>query len=589
LALPSSIFLIVADASQRLRAGSSTVGTSNRTLEVVTVLGFGIPVAFYIWFLHHYTLNVVHGDQWSDVNLIGASYQGHLTLAALWGQHNENRLLFPNLIVLAMSRLDAFNVSQEEYLSAVFLLAAVALIIAAHKRRAPERPWIVYCPVVILMVSVVQAQNTLWGFQLAWYMVLFTLAGVIFLLDRPALSTVGFVGAMILAVVGSYSSFQGLLIWVAGLLLLFYRRRPGHLMVLWIAGGVITTVVYFYNFDSHAAVAPSLTPIHLPGQAVRFFFESIGDVLGVPLTSNGVGADLVIAVGCVIFALALFTLWSAGRRRHAQGAAPIGMALTVFGLLFALSTTYGRAWGGPGAASASRYTTYDLLILVGVYLTFIGTQLGAGHAQGTSRAVSRLLGPVLGCVIALVAAFGIINGIRWAKSSEPGLLAQAAVTVDIDRIPGPRVQSLLGPAIPAHQLREDALVLSTHGLSLYSDPQAVATYRHAAAIDTAEGLFKYTPPPATAVVIPSNGKVLSGRTLLLATAAQDLHPVRVDFVLNGGTVQQRLLVTKKTLLGWFIRWNTSTVPNGTYQLGSVVDGRSGVVKVGHPILVIVRN
>lgn len=149
------------------------------------MLGFGIPVAFYIWFLHHYTLNVVHADQWSDVTLIGASYQGHFTLAALWAQHNENRLLFPNLIVLAMSRLDAFNVSAEEYLSAVFLLAAVALIIGAHKRRAPERPWIVYCPVVILMLSVVQAQNTLWGFQLAWYMVLFTLAGVIFLLDRP--------------------------------------------------------------------------------------------------------------------------------------------------------------------------------------------------------------------------------------------------------------------------------------------------------------------------------------------------------------------------------------------------------------------
>ena len=90
-----------------------------------------------------------------------------------------------------MSRLDAFNVSAEEYLSAVFLLAAVALIIAAHKRRAPKHPWIVYCPVVILMFSVVQAQNTLWGFQMAWYMVLFLLASVMFVLDRPTLSAVG--------------------------------------------------------------------------------------------------------------------------------------------------------------------------------------------------------------------------------------------------------------------------------------------------------------------------------------------------------------------------------------------------------------
>ena len=55
-----SIFLVVADAPQSLLAGPSTARTSNRTMEVVTVLGFGIPVAFYIWFLHHYTLNVVH-------------------------------------------------------------------------------------------------------------------------------------------------------------------------------------------------------------------------------------------------------------------------------------------------------------------------------------------------------------------------------------------------------------------------------------------------------------------------------------------------------------------------------------------------
>ncbi len=109
----------------------------------------------------------------------------------------------------------------------------------------------------------------------------------------------------------------------------------------------------------------------------------------------------------------------AGRRRDAQGAAPIGMALTVFGLLFALSTTYGRAWGGPGAASASRYTTYDLMILVGAYLTYIGhSAQRRPRAADPSHAVSRLLGRTLGCLIALVAAFGIINGIRWAKSSD---------------------------------------------------------------------------------------------------------------------------------------------------------------------------
>ena len=141
------------------------------------MLGFGIPVAFYISLLHHYTLNVVHADQWSDVTLIGASYQGHFTLAALPGPAQRESSLVPQPHRARDESPRRFNVSEEEYLSAVFLLAAVALIICAHKRRAPERPWIAYCPVAILMFSVVQAQNTLWGFQMAWYLVLFTLAG----------------------------------------------------------------------------------------------------------------------------------------------------------------------------------------------------------------------------------------------------------------------------------------------------------------------------------------------------------------------------------------------------------------------------
>lgn len=551
------------------------------------MLGFALPVAVYVWFLHHYAMNVVSADQWSDVEVIRASYDGHLGLATLWAQHNENRMLFPNLLVLAMSRLDAFNVSAEEYLSAVLLLASVAMIIATHRRRVPARPLIVYCPVVFLMLSVVQAENILWGFQLAWYLILVTLAGVLFLLDRPALPVVALVGAMVCAVGGSFSSVQGLFIWVAGLLLLFYRRRSPGFMVAWVAGGVLTTVLYFYNFNSHAAVAPGLTPFDLPGRAVRFFFESLGDVLGVPLRTDGVGTTLITALGCAILLLALYSLWSGGRHRRSDSAEPVGMALTVFGLLFALSTTWGRGWAGPAAASASRYTTYDLLVLVGAYLTFIGRPAPEAPLRGTARTVSGLVGGALACVIALVTVFGFVNGVRWAWSSQRPI--QAAVTVDVDHIPDPVVKRLLDPALPADQLRADTHVLAAHGLSLFSDPQGVARYRRLAALDTSYGLFKYAPPPPTAMVLPHRGAVVSGTTLLGASAARSLDPVGVAFVLTGNAQPPRQFAGKSTVLGWFTRWNTASVPNGTYHLMSVVAGRGGVRTESRPIMVIVRN
>ena len=552
-------------------------------------MGFGVPIAAYVWFLHHYSLNVVRSDQWADVTLIAKSYDGQLTLSALWAQHAENRILFPNLIALAMSRVDAFNISVEEYISASLLFAAIALIIVAHKRPSPDRPWIAYCPVAILMASIVQAENTLWGFQLAWYLVLVLLAGVIFILDRPSLSMLENTGAMILAVIGSYSSLQGLFIWVAGLLLLLYRRRPTVLIVEWVAAGTLTTALYVYKLNTQAGVPSYLTAIHLPRQAVRFYFESIGDVLGVPLQTNGVSADLVTGVGIVIVALAFLTLWLGHRAREKHTAAPVGMALIVFGLLFALSTTWGRTYGGPAAASASRYTTYDLLILAGAYLTFLALPRPAVSSRRSSRIMTRTLAATFGCLIIIVAIFGFVNGIRWARSSNEEQLLQAAVTVDIDHIPGNQVSVLLLELkTPASQLRVDAHTLAAHGLSLYSDPQAVARYRSIAAAFTREGAFRYKPPPPTEVEFPATGAVLSGKTLLVASAGKGLYPVKVDFVLSRGAVRQEFITTKQEILGWTARWNTSNVPNGSYFLQSIVDAKSGVF-TSHPIVVTVRN
>jgi hypothetical protein len=229
------------------------------------------------------------------------------------------------------------------------------------------------------------------------------------------------------------------------------------------------------------------------------------------------------------------------------------------------------------------------LVVVGAYLTYIGTPSRADRARGPSRAIGRLVGATLGCLVVLVAVFGFVNGIRWARASDQVDITAAAVTTDINRIPGPVVQRWLEPAIPAVQLEADAKVLESHGLSLYSDPQAVDRYRRLAAIDTKEGLFKYTRPPPTQVETPSTGAVLSGKTLLAASAAPELHAVGVHFVLSGAGIPSLVLVARRSAFGWALIWNASTVPSGAYQLASVVVGRSGVMTRSLPVSVVVRH
>ena len=117
--------------------------------------------------------------------IISHVFSGHLALSTLWAQHTQNRILFPNLIVLLLAYTTKFNIVDEEFLSAAILVLSIALLIVGHRRRSPTTPWIVYSPVAILMLSVVQNGNTLWGFQFAWYLVLLALSVALVLCDSP--------------------------------------------------------------------------------------------------------------------------------------------------------------------------------------------------------------------------------------------------------------------------------------------------------------------------------------------------------------------------------------------------------------------
>ena len=68
------------------------------------------------------------------------------------------------------------------------LMTSTALLIWSHKRRSPSTPWLYYCPVALLALSVVQFENALWGFQMAWFLVLLAMATAVVLIDRVTLT-----------------------------------------------------------------------------------------------------------------------------------------------------------------------------------------------------------------------------------------------------------------------------------------------------------------------------------------------------------------------------------------------------------------
>jgi hypothetical protein len=371
------------------------------------------------------------------------------------------------------------------------LLAATFLLIWAHKRRSASSPWLYYVPVPILLLSVVQWQNTLWGFQMAWYLVLLALAATLLVLDRERLSWLAFGVAIVFAIVGSFSSLQGLIIWPAGLILLYHRRRPWPLAAVWIAAAAGSVILYFHNFSNPAGDAPNAVWQN-PLLAAKFSLALVGDVVGVPMTKSP--NYPVMVFGAVIVLVAVITVVMYGIRRDERSGSPLGVALICFGLLFAATVTQGRLIYGYLSASQSRYTTFDLLILVGVYLTLLGTpRVGqAGEPSGPKpktrlvpvpvpvRALSSAYDRaqrgwlkvarwiVIGVVLVQIVA-GLVNGLPGARGNYVYKSEGAKILRNLDHSSDSEVEYYLYIFESASWIRSQARIAEEHRLSLFDD------------------------------------------------------------------------------------------------------------------------
>jgi hypothetical protein len=95
--------------------------------------------------------------------------------------------------------------------------------------------------------------------------------------------------------------------------------------------------------------------------------------------------------------------------------------------------------------------------------------------------------------------------------------------------------------------------------------------------------------PVSAVLIPSNGATQSGTTAPLDASASP-NVTSVSYELTGGTFTNQVIATgTPTLYGWLSAWNTTSVPNGTYQLNSVASYGGGVSGASTPITITVSN
>ena len=200
------------------------------------------------YLIHHNGVTVPFMDQWDLVPLLEKAHAGELGLSDIWTQHNEHRIFFPRLLMLALASLTHWNIMYELYtnmiLAGLILLFLYSLLNKTYGNYTPS--WLIVV-LSFLVFSPAQWENWSWGWQIQIFLsVLGTVAAVWSVSSWPS-QLKGVIIGIVAAVIASYSFNNGLLTWiVVGMILLVKRERKWKDISLWIAAFIVTTVLYYY-------------------------------------------------------------------------------------------------------------------------------------------------------------------------------------------------------------------------------------------------------------------------------------------------------------------------------------------------------
>ena len=345
-----------------------------------------IPVVLLIGFVANFSVNVPIDDEWRLASLFEKIAAGNVTFNDFWALHSNHRILFPKITIAVLAFASRWNINYQLCLS---IALAVVTFIALYKlssmqvKNAGDNLWhlanILTC---ILLFSLVQYENWLWGFQLAWFLVNLCFVAAVYVLssDRKLLPSLRISIAAVFCFVASFSLAQGLLSWLAAIpavvALEGNAAQQRKRLIVWMLLFVATCAIY--SIDYHPSRKTSIISLlNKPLVVIDYFLSLLGSPI---VRSSGISA----LVGLLIFGSFLFLAVHFGRKISEHREALPWLSIGLFSVLSALFITAGRAeFGAIQAIESSRYTTNSILLLIAL------VQLGQLFVRGKIAATNR--------------------------------------------------------------------------------------------------------------------------------------------------------------------------------------------------------
>jgi hypothetical protein len=369
-----------------------------------------LPPLLGLLYIKLFGVNVVNYDQWEFIPLIEKLYAGTLGLGDLFAQHNEHRIFFPRIIMLALACLTKYNVLAEMYASWAFALGTYLLVFGLFIRKMGKTytSILAFLPAALLLFSFRQCENILWGWQIQVYMCVFGFIASLYLLDRAERIGLSFAGGILFAVFASFSFVNGLLVWPVNAVLIALGKggQKAQRLALWTIAGIATWAVYFYGWASPGIGSPASSVLGHIGEAALYFVVNVGSTLAFE-KGNALGMGIILLAGLAIVACLIM------KGSAVQDNAP-WICLILFALATSAACVIGRSGLGIEQALTSRYTTFTVLGVIGAYAIIFN--LWSRKKDGPAgKFFTLLLGAALGlAILGILVGYsgGVYNGIN---------------------------------------------------------------------------------------------------------------------------------------------------------------------------------
>jgi hypothetical protein len=408
-------------------------------------------------YIHRFAVNVPFWDEWELVLLLKTP-PSLSTMDYLWSQHNEHRIVFPRLVLFSLARATRFNVVAPIYFD--LLLASFSLLGLwfIYQKLGESSVWL-FVPVSWFIFNLGHWENILCGWQVSFYLAVAASIWALYLLSRSSTVSLSTALAVFCGLVGSFSLSSGLLIWPVGLVYLINVRAKVMQTLSWGLLGTLTVIAYLWGFTLEITHLPAPTVVlSQPVKTVEFFLAHVGAPLGTDRLywSAIVGATLLGLFG--------FGLWSEIKQNQmiARGTA-VAAALVLFSLLSSAAVTLGRSGLGMESALVSRYKTFSILGVIGLYMILVRRAARGNRPRSRGALVSLVLFLALATAgVSQATKQGLAMG-RMLRSER---IEMQKILLNFDREPDEALAKLY-PNVSL--LRERATFLRDRGLSVFGE------------------------------------------------------------------------------------------------------------------------